>query len=176
MDNYLGEIRIFAGNYAPQGWFLCNGQLLSISQYEALFALFGTLYGGDGVSTFALPNLSGRIPISQGQGNGLANYPLGSTSGAESVTLIGSNVVHTHSAVANTTSGSTATPGNTVIASSLGSTGAAYVPGSASGVTPAPLSSGTLQNAGQSLPHDNMMPTLAVNFIIAYQGIFPTQN
>lgn len=176
MDNYIGEIRIFAGTYAPQGWFLCNGQLLSISQYQTLFALIGTTYGGDGVSTFALPDLRGRIPINQGQGLGLSNYPLGATAGTENVTLIGSNVAHTHSAIVSTSNGSTPTPGPGVMAASLGTTGAAYVSGSVSGVAPAALNSNALQNTGGSLPHNNMMPTLTVNFIIASVGIFPSQN
>lgn len=176
MENYLGEIRIFAGTFAPRGWYLCNGQLLSISANEALFSLIGTTYGGNGVSTFALPDLRGRIPNSQFQGPGLSNYALGQAAGSEEVTLISSNAGHTHSFVASTTPGSTDAPGSTVTLSSLGTTGKAYLPGGTSGITVTPLSSSTIGNAGGSQPHNNIMPTVSVNFIIANQGIYPTQN
>ncbi|MDR3697522.1 tail fiber protein [Mucilaginibacter sp.] len=175
MQNYLGEIRIFAGNFAPVGWFACNGQLLSISEYQALYALIGTTYGGNGTTTFGLPDLRGSIPISQGQGPALSNYVLGQTAGSANVSLTTQNIAHTHTAAATTNVGNTGTPGTGVILGSLGTTGAAYVP-AGTGVTVAALNATVVQNTGGSLPHNNLMPTLGVTFIIAYTGIFPTQN
>lgn len=175
MQNYLGEIRIFAGNFAPVGWFACNGQLLSISQYQTLYALIGTTYGGDGITTFGLPDLRGNIPISQGQGPSLSNYVLGQSAGSENVTLVSQNIAHTHNAAATTTVGGTGTPGTGVILGSLGTSGAAYLP-AGTGVTVSPLNASVVQNTGGSLPHNNMMPTMGVTFIIAFTGIFPSRN
>jgi microcystin-dependent protein len=175
MQNYIGEIRIFAGTFAPVGWLSCSGQLLSISQYEVLYTLIGTTYGGNGTTTFALPDLRGNIPISQGQGPGLSNYVLGQTAGSENVTLLATNTAHTHSAAATTTVGGTASPGTGVVLASLGTSGLGYLP-AGTGVTVAPLNATVVQNTGGSLPHNNMMPTMGVTFIIAYTGIFPSQN
>jgi microcystin-dependent protein len=176
-DPFLAEIRIFAGNFAPTGWALCNGQILAISQNTALFALLGTTYGGDGKTTFALPNLQGRVPIHQGQGPGLSEYFLGQSSGAPSVTLIQTEMpAHSHIAQANADASSPQAgpaPGNVWGA----------LPG-----RPAPppiyvnsgpntlMSPNALAIAGSSQPHNNMQPYLGLTFIIALQGIFPPRS
>jgi microcystin-dependent protein len=162
---YIGEIRIFAGNFAPVGWLLCQGQLLPISQYDVLFNLIGTTYGGDGQNTFALPNLASRIPYHQGSG-----YTLGQTGGVESVTLTTQQLpVHNHLAMANTTTADQALPtSNFWGAGSL----VAY---SSSAPTVTMLPSALLP-AGGSQPHENMPPFLCLNFIIATEGIYPSPS
>lgn len=171
----LGEIRIFAGNFAPQGWFLCQGQLLPISQYEALYNLIGTTYGGDGQTTFGLPNLQGRGPVHIGQGLGLSNYVLGQASGSETVTLTSNQMpAHTHLFQAGVNTDGTKT--------TLFDGTNAY-PGVTSGATYASTTDSTMGTmtgpggiTGGNQPHENMQPFLAVNFIIAYEGIYPSQN
>ncbi|MGQ2980998.1 MAG: phage tail protein [Polaromonas sp.] len=162
---YVGEIRLFAGNYAPLGWQFCNGQLLSIADYDVLFTLIGTTYGGDGQQTFAVPDLRGRVPMHQGQG-----YTLGQMGGTETVTLLSAQLpAHTHTLRASTLAATGSTPGSAMLAAtSIASydTGAATTPMAASGVGV----------SGGSQPHDNMAPTLAVNYIISLFGIFPPQN
>ncbi|WP_183092707.1 phage tail protein [Nocardioides stalactiti] len=168
-DQFVAEIRIFAGNFPPTGWAFCNGQLMPISQNTALFSLLGTTYGGDGKSTFALPDLQGMAPMQPGQGAGLSLRDLGETSGASSITLLESEMpVHSHVLSANAVDpGDRATPGtDTVFAPSSG--GKIYQ--STSNTTLHPLA---LTLAGGSLPHNNMQPYLTLNFIIALQGIFP---
>jgi microcystin-dependent protein len=165
---------MFAGNFAPRGWALCNGQLLPISQNTALFSLLGTFYGGDGKSTFALPNLQGSAPMHQGQGAGLSDRFLGEQSGSQFVTLIQSEMpAHSHVAQSNTGGGNNLSPANNVW-STLGTTR-----------TPPPLyqnaqnttmSPQALSIAGGSLPHNNMSPYLVVTFIIAMQGVFPPRS
>lgn len=163
-DPYIGEIRMFGGNFAPVGWMFCNGQLLAISQYEALFSLVGTTYGGDGQTTFALPDLRGRIPLHNG--NGIVQ---GETLGTEDVTLMVSQLpMHTHPALVSNNSGSTTPVGNVP---SVWSTDA-YLPTLSAGATPANV----VSNAGGSQPHTNMQPFLCVSFIIATEGIFPSQG
>lgn len=177
MDNFLGEIRLFAGNFPPQGWAFCNGALLAIAQNDALFALLGTTYGGDGQSTFALPDLRGRVPLHQGTlvGN---NYVIGQQAGVESVTLTTSQIpAHSHAA-----SASTALPPATGTGISLTGPGVyvpaapakpkLYAPAGSSAVAMAPQA---IQPAGGNQPHNNMAPFLAVSFIIALEGIFPSQ-
>ena len=161
---FLGEIRMFGGNFAPRGWSLCQGQLLSIAQNDALFALLGTTFGGDGVTTFALPDLRGRIPMHVGPG-----FVAGQLSGTETVTLTSQQIPsHTHAPFANTAAAGT-DPTNSLPA---GGAGAWFAAG-----TPAiPMAANMLGNAGGNQPHDNMMPYLAVNFIISLEGIFPSQN
>lgn len=168
-DPYVGEIRIFAGNYAPNGWLFCQGQLLSIAVNTTLFQLIGTTYGGDGQSTFALPDLRGRLPIHQGQGPGLQTYILGQTGGAEQVTLTTQQIpTHTHPLVATNAVGSAASPQGGVLAAS----------GSSNVYRPAPsavaLSSQTVAPTGGSQPHTNFQPYLCVNFIISLFGLFPS--
>jgi microcystin-dependent protein len=168
---FVGEIRMFAGNFAPQGWAFCNGQTLAIAQNDALFALIGTTFGGDGVSTFQLPNLQSRIPVHQGTNpnNGIT-YIQGQISGEESVALTFNQMPqHIHPAQALSTDGNQQGPAGGVWASSnLGQ----FSSNSANGtMNPAAISS-----AGSNSGHTNIMPYLAVNFIISLFGIFPTRN
>ena len=172
---FVAEIRIFAGNFAPTGWALCNGQLMPISQNTALFSLLGTTYGGDGKSTFALPNLQGSAPMQQGQGPGLSLRDLGEIGGEQSVTLLQSEMpAHSHSAHGSTGSNQT-TPANNAWASGakLGG-GNLYVPSNAP--TNVQMSPFGTSIAGSSLPHNNMMPYLGLTFIIALQGVFPPRS
>ncbi|TCV89020.1 phage tail protein [Sulfurirhabdus autotrophica] len=166
---YVGEIRMFGGNFAPSGWEFCNGQLLPISGNETLFNLIGTSYGGDGQSTFALPDLRGRIPIHQGQGAGLSSHVFSEKGGVESVTLtLAQMPAHTH----KIGSGTTATlgdPGGAAVAD----TGAMAVYGTdPATVAMAPEAS---MPAGGNQPHNNLMPYQCVSFIISMFGIFPSQ-
>jgi microcystin-dependent protein len=171
-DPFVAEIRMFGGNFAPTGWAQCNGQLLPISQNTALFSLLGTFYGGDGKSTFALPNLEGSVPIGQGQGSGLSDRFLGEQSGSEFVTLLQSEMpFHTHNAVAYSDDlADVNAPSPDVI---LGATAALnlYLP-----TTDTQLNFQALSIAGASLPHNNMQPYLCVLFIIAMQGVFPPRG
>jgi microcystin-dependent protein len=175
---YIGEIKLFAGNFEIRGWAFCNGQLLSIADYDALYALIGTTYGGDGVNTFGLPNLQSRIALHQGQGPGLTNRVIGEASGAESVTLLPANLpAHTHQAIATTVPGTASAPANALPATpALASTEFLYLSGGASGTTDAPPAPASVSSAGGNQPHDNIMPILALNYLIALEGIFPSQN
>jgi microcystin-dependent protein len=171
-DPFVAEIRIFPFNFAPKGWAFCNGQLLPISQNTALFSLLGTFYGGDGKSTFALPNLQGSVPLHLGQGPGLSLYDLGQAGGSEAVTLLQSEMpVHTHALRASAEDGDLANASpNRVLARSIGGFAYADTPGD---VTMAPE---TIAPAGGDLPHNNMQPYLTLNFCIALQGIFPPRS
>jgi microcystin-dependent protein len=171
-DPFLAEIRIFAGNFAPQGWALCDGQLMSISQNTALFSLLGTVYGGDGRVTFGLPDLQGSAPMQQGQGPGLTERVLGEVAGEQSVTLLAQEMPsHTHLVNATTTSGTTGSPGGAVFAQAkFGKVAANIYSTAAPNVLMNPQAIGP---NGANLPHNNMPPYLAVNFIIALVGIFP---
>lgn len=162
---YVGEIRMFAGNFAPTGWALCDGSLLSISQNAALFSLIGTTYGGDGVTTFALPDLRGRFPLHQGGGT-----TLGATGGAETVTLTLAEIpAHTHLPTASTSAGTSQDPGGNFWANWTGSQYGTQAPS----VALAPEAAGV---AGGSQPHENMPPFVTINFIISLFGVFPSQN
>lgn len=168
-EPYIGEIRMFGGNFAPAGWAHCNGQLLPISENDALFTLIGTTYGGDGEETFALPNLQSRLPVHMGTSLG-NTYTIGEQGGVESVTLTTNQIpVHTHSAVAGN-SGNSNNPKDKLWANWPG---AQYQTQMSGLVTMNPQA---LSFVGGSQPHDNMLPYLAVNFIISLFGIFPTQN
>jgi microcystin-dependent protein len=167
---FVAEIRMFAGNFAPTGWALCNGQLLPISQNTALFSLLGTTYGGNGKSNFALPDLQGCVPVNAGQGNGLSEYFLGQMSGSETVTLLQTEIpAHNHPVVVRPTG---MIPPGGVAAGNVGarSNSRPYTPDAPNAVMDP--SSGTLI-AGSSFPHNNMMPYLTLTFIIALQGVFP---
>ena len=165
---FVAEIRIFACNFPPTGWAFCNGQLLPISQNTALFALLGTTYGGDGRSTFALPDLRGRAPMHPGPGPGLSSHHLGEAGGSEAVTLLEEDVpAHTHGCLATTRAADTRQVGPT--ASFARSTGGTLYH-AASDVA---LASAALAPAGGGASHNNMMPYLAVPFCIALQGVFP---
>lgn len=172
MDPFVAEIRIFPFNFAPKGWAFCNGQLLPISQNTALFSLLGTTYGGDGQSTFALPDLQGRAAMHQGQGPGLSQRFLGEEGGTSTVTLIVTEMpAHTHT-VNGKAAGGTANPTNMVWGTSSAAKVAAnfYAP-----AAPAPvdMSPSALSVAGGSQPHNNMMPYNTLNFNIALQGVYP---
>ncbi|SMC29656.1 Microcystin-dependent protein [Andreprevotia lacus DSM 23236] len=172
---FVGEIRIFAGTFAPVGWALCNGQQLSISENEVLYSLIGTTYGGDGQIYFLAPNLNGRLPIGQGQGLGLSQRVVGQSFGSENVTLTTSNLpTHTHTVQASKDAATTATPGNTGMLATTGSN--FYHAGTPPSPTAVKLSPGTLSTTGNTLPHSNMMPTLSLNYIIATAGIYPSQS
>lgn len=163
---YVGEIRMFAGNFAPVGWAFCSGQLIPISENETLFNLIGTTYGGDGQSTFALPDLQGRIPIHIGNG-----HVIGELSGVETVTLTANQIPsHNHPVIASSSVGDQATPLNNVLAQTQSVS--MYSPFTPSGT----MAAGMVANDGGSQPHDNMMPFLCVNFIISLFGIFPSQT
>ncbi|HZQ27507.1 MAG TPA: tail fiber protein [Acidimicrobiales bacterium] len=175
---FVAEIRIFACNFAPTGWALCNGQLMPISQNTALFSLLGTTYGGDGKSTFALPDLEGRVPIHTGgnqPGPGLSTYDLGQTSGTESVTLLTTEMpFHNHGLQASTDFGNNPTPANYV--NLARTSGATPYAASASNPPLTALAPQSLTPAGSSLPHNNMMPYLTLTFCIALQGVFPPRG
>jgi microcystin-dependent protein len=169
---YVGEIRMFAGSFAPAGWAFCAGQLMPISENDTLFNLIGTTYGGDGQETFGIPNLQGRIPLHVGQGPGISqSYQLGEMGGVESVTLtVQQTPNHTHALIGSSSIGTDPTPNGDILASS--SILVPYV-GIAPDATMAPNAIGV---TGGSQPHDNMMPFLVVSFIISLFGIFPTQS
>lgn len=173
-DPFIAEIRMFGGNYAPQGWAFCNGQLLSIAQNTALFSLLGTTYGGDGRTTFGLPDLQGRVPMHKGQGPGLTGRVLGESGGDASVTLIASEMpAHTHHALADAAGGGQASPAGAAWGAGGRGRPSAYSANQAPG---AALSSQALAVAGGSQPHNNRSPYLGVSFIIALQGVYPPRG
>ncbi len=172
-ESYVGEIRPFAGNFAPVGWALCDGSLLQISQYTVLFQLVGTTYGGNGQTTFALPDLRGRAVIHQGTGTGLSPYVMGQPVGAETVTLAAAQMAsHTHSFAGTTGAGNTPTPSPSAVLASAPS-GFPIYDGSA---TPVALSPQAVTSAGGSQPHNNRQPYLAITYIISLYGIYPSQS
>lgn len=173
---FVAEIRCFPFNFAPKGWAFCDGQILSISQNTALFSLLGTTYGGDGKSTFALPNLQGAVPLQQGQGPGLSLYDLGQSSGADFITLLDSEMPsHNHNVMSvPANSGQVNTAANNVPGHVVTNTN----PTNVYITTPlnVTLSPNTISPAGGSQPHNNMMPYLTLNFCIALQGVFPPRT
>ncbi len=168
---YIGEIRLFGFNFAPVGWALCAGQLLPISQNDALFSLLGTQYGGDGTTNFALPDLRGRVPVSQGQGPGLSSYTVGESTGAENVTLSSAQLpTHNHLVRANDSKGTSKLAEGNVLAL-----------GKKDEFTSAPdsstvMNSAMIEDAGDSQPVSNLQPLLVLNVCIALTGIFPSRN
>jgi microcystin-dependent protein len=166
---------MFAGNFAPAGWALCQGQLIPISENDTLFNLIGTTYGGDGQSTFALPDLQGRVPVHQGSFAG-NSFIIGEKTGVETVTLTTNQIPQHNHALLATSAGPQLSPANAIpaVANSLTQVGVmVYGPSSGAGTT---LHQNTIQPAGGSQPHDNMQPFLCINFIISLFGIFPTQT
>ena len=171
-DYYIGEIRMFAGNFPPNGWAICNGQKMSISDNDALFNLIGTTYGGHGQETFCLPNLAGRVPVHVGTSSASrTTYNLGESGGVESVTLTTNQIPsHNHALLASTNIATQSSPSNTVLAQS---SGAHMYFGD---LTDWSLAANTLLPAGGSQPHENMQPCLAINFIISLYGVYPSQS
>jgi microcystin-dependent protein len=170
-DPFVAEIRIFPFNFAPKGWAFCDGQLLPISQNTALFSLLGTVYGGDGKSNFALPDLKGRAAMHRGQGAGLSPRSLGETSGSDTITLLQSEMpAHTHGMLAAVNPALVKVPSPDVALARSRSANAYQSNSSANLVQLAPQ---TLSPAGGSLPHNNMQPYLTLNFNIAMQGVYP---
>ncbi|MFZ4968391.1 tail fiber protein [Pseudomonas gingeri] len=196
MEVFLGTIQMFGFNFAPRGWALCSGQLLALSQYQALFAVMGTTYGGNGQQTFGLPNLQSRLPVCQGNGPGLTPRVMGEVSGTENVSILSSNlptqVVPTASLTVNTTINLASTPSNPVTAPTstnayIGASNPAGPPSAAiysdaQGSSPVALKgaastiAGNLTIPGGNLPLGTMNPFLVVNFSIALEGIFPSRN
>jgi len=170
-DQYLGEIRMFAGSYAPEGWAMCNGQLLSIAEYPELFSLIGTRYGGDGQTTFALPDLRGRLPVHMGTNRETGtDYPLGQKGGTETVTLVYDEFpMHTHFVNAHSEAGTTSSAANNYWAAVPVNL---YAGTAANGM----MGASAIGTTGGNMPHNNVMPYLAVNFIIALQGLYPSPN
>ncbi|HTW81574.1 MAG TPA: tail fiber protein [Terracidiphilus sp.] len=176
-DQFLAEIRMFPFNFQPQGWAFCNGQLLSISQNTALFSLLGTTYGGDGRTNYALPNLQGSAPLQQGQGPGLSLYYLGQTGGQVTVTMLMSEIpLHSHpiNCIDGTrVHGQAGQPNNATLVKTSGSPPNAYTSGATQNQT---MSQSMVSPVGGNLPHNNLMPYLALNFCIALQGIYPPRS
>ncbi|MES3151816.1 phage tail protein [Sphingomonas faeni] len=178
-DAFLGEIRMFGGSYAPVNWALCNGGTLQISDNDALFSLLGTTYGGDGVSTFMLPDLRGRLPIHQGGGPGLTPRVIGTVGGTETVTLTIPTIPgHIHSVVASTSPGTLDGPTPTALPATPtgGVSPFLYVVPGSSTVVPGPMAPSSIGAIGSNMPHSNLMPSQCVTFIIAVGGLFPSRN
>lgn len=170
-EPFVGEIRIFAGNFAPRGWAFTDGQILAITQNDALFSLFGTVYGGDGRTTFGLPDLRSRVPIHMGTGPGQSARALGSKGGAEKVTVQPNELpTHTHTVQFDTGAGTQNNPAGSYLAASP--TVRVFRPAA----PVAPLSAASVTNAGGNGSHNNIMPYLAINFIVALFGIYPSRN
>jgi microcystin-dependent protein len=168
---YVGEIRMFAGNFPPSGWLFCDGSTLPISEYETLFQLIGTTYGGDGESTFDIPDLRGRVPIHQGTGSEGTSYIIGESGGVETVTLTTQQIPqHNHQLLATQLAGTQPNPGGNILANSQGPQ--PYLQESPDGN----LNAQALSPAGGSQPHENLQPFLGINFIISLFGIFPSQT
>lgn len=169
MEPFLGQIMLVPYNFAPRGWAFCDGSLLPINQYTALFALLGTMYGGDGRTTFALPDLRGRVPVSSGQGPGLQSYPLGEAAGSESVTLVTAQIpAHIHMVQAATSASAPDPAGHFP-----GTDGLTNIYDATAGATMNPQMIGP---AGGNQAHENRQPFLVMNYIIALEGIFPSRS
>ncbi|TGE21676.1 phage tail protein [Hymenobacter aquaticus] len=182
MDEYIGIVKLFGGNFAPRDWAFCNGQLLPINQYQALFAVIGTFYGGNGTTNFALPNLNGRVAVGMGQSQSQTNYTIGQVGGVETVTLTTQQMpAHTHQLVGNTATGNVASPAGAMLGAATGSisTGdevtvnpyTTTTPG-----TPTPMSPSAIAPVGGSQAHENRPPFLALNYIICLNGVFPSRS
>ncbi len=174
---YLGEVRMFGGNFAPAGWALCNGQILAIASNAPLFSLLGTTYGGNGQTNFGLPDLRGRLPMHQGTGQGLTPRVIGELGGVENVTLTADELPsHSHALNATSADGGLPSPANGLPATPKnGATPYLYLVPGTSQVNPVAMGASITPNVGGQ-PHDNLMPSLCVSFIIATAGVFPSRN
>lgn len=175
---FIGQVVMFAGNFAPRGWALCQGQLLAINTNTALFSILGTTYGGNGQTNFALPDLRGRVPVGQGQGPGLSNWVLGELTGVEDVSLVVTEMpAHNHVVQVSSGQADTATAGNNYLATANGAFGPDPVTVNTYNGTPtATLAANSLTVSGGSQPHENIQPSLCINYIICLEGIFPSRN
>jgi microcystin-dependent protein len=180
MDEYIGIVKLFGGNFAPKGWFLCNGQLLNIAQYQALFAIIGTTYGGNGTTTFALPDLQGRVPVGVGQGAGLPPVVQGQIAGSANLTLTTANIPpHTHSLMVSSANGTGSNPSSSVPAVSNfddPSTGNNVVVNSYAAQPTGTAAPQAITPTGNGVPVNIMPPYLGLNYIICWQGIFPPRD
>ena len=179
MEAYIGSIWSFGFNFAPLGWMACNGQLVSIAEYEALFSLIGTTYGGDGMTTFGLPDLRGRMPVGTGQGPGLSNYVIGQMAGSETVTLTSNNLAaHTHAATCQIpvgTASDSASPVGKYFGTADSATGPSYL-ASSDGTHMAASTTGTSGITGNNQPISMIDPYTTINFCICTEGIYPSRN
>lgn len=175
---YIGEVRMFGGNFAPANWAFCNGQSMSIANNTALYTLIGTTYGGDGQTTFNLPNLQGRLAIGTGQGPGLSNYAIGQIGGSEQVTITAQTLPsHQHTLTASNNPTSSDSPSGNVTGKGTSSPQVANIYNtSTSPVAKGNMNAQSVSYSGSSQPHENLMPSQCVSFIIALYGIFPSQN
>ena len=172
-EPFIGQIYIVGFNFAPRGFATCDGQLLPIAQNTALFSLLGTIYGGNGQVTFALPDLRGRFPTHQGQGPGLSDYSIGQVAGEENHTLMANEMpLHSHGMVATTAAGNSQSPANHILATDGAGGTAPY----SSGVANTGMAANMIGASGGSQPHNNLPPYLCLNFVIALQGIYPSRN
>lgn len=172
MEPIIGQIMLFAGNFAPRQWAFCDGQLMPIAENSALYSILGTTYGGDGRTTFALPDLRGRVPMHPGQGPGLSNRALGQRLGEESVPLTAAQMPsHSHELVASNSPSNSDRPGDAMLGRA-----SVYVSAPPPGDPTAALADASVAAAGGSQAHDNMQPSLGVNYIIALQGIYPSRS
>lgn len=174
-EPYVGEIRMLGFGRVPNGWFACDGSLVPIDQYQALYTLLGTTYGGDGQNTFAVPDLRGALPLHQGQGPGLTPRTIGERAGTENVTLITLQMpAHTHTLVATSAAASVDTPGSTTLPGAV--SGETFYVTDVTGATAVAMEPTAVSVSGGSQPHENCMPTLTVQYCIAWEGIYPTQS
>lgn len=174
---FIGEVRMFGGNFPPVNWALCNGQQQAISQNTTLYTLIGTTYGGDGINTFNLPNLQSRLCVGMGQGNGLSPYAIGQVGGAENVTLtIATMASHNHPLMASNNNTSSNLPSGNVTGKGVTTPAIAHIYNAGPPTATGNLNNQSVSNAGGSTAHPNLMPSLCVTFIIALYGIYPTQS
>lgn len=172
MEPFIGQIMLFGGNFAPRGWALCDGQLLPIATHSALFSILGTTYGGDGTTTFALPDLRGRAALHMGHGPGLTNRPMGQSSGRENVTLTAQQMPsHNHEVRCLASQGNLGTPRDNFLAGDRSGADDVY-----SASQDSAMNTAAITNTGGGQPHDNMQPYQVVNFCIALQGVYPSRN
>jgi len=175
-EPFVGEIRLFSFPRIPQGWFSCDGSLLPISQYDVLFSLLGTTYGGDGQTTFALPDLRGRLPVGYGNGNGLSAHPIGQIGGSESVTLLDTQLPqHAHPFNATSQTASSTSPSSSVQLGALTNSDTMYAT-DISGLSPFVAAPASISMSGDNQPHENCMPTLTASYCIAWTGIYPSRS